>query len=107
MTAGLVMRGSKALGKKFKKLQRKSPSIVKKAMVPAAKLVAKAIKSELPSTWKGAKRTIGARVNRVGSGNWKGVMFAKAGAGVGMGKKRRATQFAKAKLKGQIGRAHV
>ena len=88
MTATIT--GVKALDIRFTNMKRSlQRKIVKKAMTQGTKEVGKAIKRALPSSWKGAKKTIGQRVNRPGKGRFKGVTFAKAGAGVGMSKKRR------------------
>jgi len=92
------------LSRMRKSVQRK---IIKKAMKSGAKIVAMAIKRELPNSWKGAKRTIGFSSTRIGRGKFKGVSFAKAGAGVGMKKKRRMAAAAKSKLKGRGNRKGV
>lgn len=69
----------------------------KKAIVEGAKLMAKAIKKEIPSKQKSARKAIGYSFKRPRSGKWKNMIFAKAGAGAGMGKKKRGKMTAKAK----------
>lgn len=89
------------LDKKLKSLTKSVQSkIIKKAMTAGTKVVAQAIRRLMPSSFKGAKKTIGFRVNKPAKGRFKGVTFAKAGAGVGMSKKRRQGMASKAKGRG-------
>jgi hypothetical protein len=75
--------------------------ITKKALSEATKVVAKAIKKQIPSTQKSARKAIGNSVQRPRKGKWKGFTFAKAGAGVGMKKAKRSKMAAAAKEKGR------
>lgn len=104
----VTITGVKELDAKLERMKQSvQTKVIKKAMTAGTKEVAKAIKRALPSSWKGAKKTIGQRVNRPGKGTFKGMMFAKAGAGVGMNKKRRGKMADKSKEKGRGDRAGV
>lgn len=95
---GLSFSGDKALLKKLDNLSKKASNKVgKKAITAGVKVVAKAIKSEIPSTQKSARKAIGHSFKKPRSGKWKNVIFAKAGAGAGMKKAKRAKMAAKAK----------
>lgn len=62
---------------------------VKRAIVAGAKITANAIKRQLPQRWKDGKKAIGYSYKKPRSGMYKGITFAKAGANVGMTKKKR------------------
>ncbi len=70
--------------------------IGKKAISSAAKVMAKAIKKEIPSKQKSARKAIGHSFKRPRSGKYKNIIFAKAGAGAGMKKGKRAKMNAAA-----------
>lgn len=91
MTFGMSFSGDKKLLKRLEELSKAASNRVgKKAITAGVKLMAKAIKKEIPSTQKSARKAIGYSFKRPRSGKWKHVIFAKAGAGAGMSKKRRA-----------------
>ena len=79
-----------------KAMQKK---IAKKAITAGVRVMAKAIKKEIPSSQKSARKAIGYSFKRPRSGAHKDVVFAKAGAGAGLKKKRREKM--RAKQKGQ------
>lgn len=79
----------------------------KKAISEGAKLMAKAIKREIPSRQKSARKAIGYSFKRPRSGKFKNMIFAKAGAGAGMKKEKRAKMAAAAKAKGRKGKKGV
>lgn len=72
--------------------------ISKRALGVGTKIIAKAIKKQIPNRQKSARKAIGASVQRPRKGKWKGWTFAKAGAGVGMKKEKRARMNAQAKF---------
>jgi len=99
------LTGAKELDRKFdamaKAVQNK---IGKKAITAGAKAMAKEIKKQIPSRWKGLRKAIGHSVKRPRSGRMKGVITAKAGAGVGMKKDRRAKLVSAHEAKGRVRR---
>lgn len=93
---------TKSLIKKMDALSKAAKNkIGKKAITEGVKLMAKAIKREIPSTQKSAKKAIGYGFKRPRSGKWKNIIFAKAGAGVAMKKEKRAKMAAKLKANGR------
>jgi hypothetical protein len=93
--------GIRELNRKLKQLSEKvQKKLVRAAMVASLRVTAKAIKSEVPSTWKEGRKAIGYSFKR---GKTPGVTFAKAGVGAGMKKAKRA----KAKQKPRIGHSGV
>lgn len=89
---------SKALLKKMEQLSKAAANKVgKKAITEGAKVMAKAIKKQIPSKQKSARKAIGYSFKRPRSGKYKNVIFAKAGAGAGMKKEKRQKMAAKAK----------
>lgn len=81
---------SKALLKKMDQLSKAAANKVgKKAITEGAKVMAKAIKKQIPSKQKSARKAIGYSFKRPRSGKYKNVIFAKAGAGAGMKKLKR------------------
>lgn len=96
MTFGMSVAGDKKLLKRLDELSKAASNRVgKKAITAGVKLMAKAIKKEIPSTQKSARKAIGHSFKRPRSGKWKNVIFAKAGAGAGMKKEKRAKMNAK------------
>lgn len=93
--------GMQLLLRKFGHLEKAVKNkIGKKAITAGVKIIAKAIKAEIPSSQKSARKAIGYGYKRPRSGKWKNMVFAKAGAGVGMSKKKRERTAAKAKASG-------
>lgn len=89
---------SKALLKKMDQLSKAAANKVgKKAITEGAKVMAKAIKKQIPSKQKSARKAIGYSFKRPRSGKYKNVIFAKAGAGAGMKKEKRQKMAAKMK----------
>lgn len=89
---------AKALLKKMDQLSKAAANKVgKKAITEGAKVMAKAIKKQIPSKQKSARKAIGYSFRRPRSGKYKNVIFAKAGAGAGMKKEKRQKMAAKAK----------
>lgn len=84
------LSGEKELLKKMDRLSKAvNNKIGKKAVTEGVKLMAKAIKKEIPSTQKSARKAIGYSFKRPRTGGYKNVIFAKAGAGAGMKKEKR------------------
>ncbi len=82
--------GDKELLKKMDNLSKAVRNkIGKKAVTAGVKIMAKAIKKEIPSNQKSARKAIGYSFKRPGSGRYKNIIFAKAGAGAGMKKEKR------------------
>lgn len=93
--------GEQLLLRKLAKLEKAvGKKIGKKAITAGVKILAKAIKSEIPSRQKSARKAIGYSFKRPRSGKWKDIIFAKAGAGAGMSKKKREKAAAKKKESG-------
>lgn len=87
--------GDLLLIRKMKSLEKKVRNkIGKKASTAGVKVIAKAIKSEIPSGQKSARKAIGFSVRKPRGA----VITAKAGAGVGMKGKRRAKLIAEHKF---------
>ena len=64
--------GVRELDRKLKSLTKSVQSkIIKKAMTAGTKVVAQAIRRLMPSSFKGAKKTIGFRVNKPAKGRWR------------------------------------
>jgi len=90
---------SKALLKKMDQLSKAAANKVgKKAITEGAKVMAKAIKKQIPSKQKSARKAIGYSFKRPRSGKYKNVIFAKAGAGAGMKKAKRQKVYAEHKF---------
>jgi hypothetical protein len=93
------LSGDRELKKQMEKLSKAvNNRISKKALGVGTKIVAKAIKKQIPNSQKSARKAIGASVQRPKKGAWKGWTFAKAGAGVGMKKEKRQRKSAEAKF---------
>lgn len=91
---------AKQLLKKMEQLSKAAANKVgKKAITEGAKLMAKAIKKQIPSRQKSARKAIGYSFKRPRSGKYKNVIFAKAGAGAGMKKAKRQKMNAMQKEK--------
>ena len=96
----------KKLLKKMEQLSKAAGNKVgKKAITEGAKLMARAIKKQIPSQQKSARKAIGYSFKRPRKGKWKNMIFAKAGAGAGMSKNKREKQASKSK--GREGRKGV
>jgi hypothetical protein len=81
--------GVKQLQKKMQGLRQSTKNKLERSAVSAGlRVTAKAIKSEVPSTWKEGRKAIGYSFAR-GRGKWTGATFAKAGVGAGIRKKAR------------------
>lgn len=81
--------GVKKLQKKLHGLRQSTKNKLERSAVSAGlRVTAKAIKSEVPSTWKEGRKAIGYSFSR-GKGKWMGSTFAKAGVGAGIRKKTR------------------
>lgn len=92
---------TKTLDKMFERLSKAAKNKVgKKAITEGVKVMAKAIKKQIPSRQKSARKAIGYSFKRPRSGKWKNMIFAKAGAGAGMKKEKRN----KLNLKQEVGR---
>jgi len=79
-----ILTGDKALDRKLKNLGRKAANRAARAgLGRGARMAAKRIKSEIPSSLKSVRRAIGSSVKK-GTG---GITTAKAGASVGKGSK--------------------
>jgi hypothetical protein len=90
----------KQLLKKMDHLSKAAANKVgKKAITEGAKVMAKAIKKQIPSKQKSARKAIGYSFKRPRSGKYKNVIFAKAGAGAGMKKVKREKMNATLKEK--------
>jgi hypothetical protein len=93
------LSGDRELKKKMDALDKAvSNRISKRALSVGTKILAKAIKSQIPASQKSARKAIGASVQRPRKGKFKGFTFAKAGAGVGMKKEKRQRMNAQAKF---------
>lgn len=93
-----AMSGEKQLLKQMEALSKAvNNKIGKKAITEGVKIVAKAIKKNIPSRQKSARKAIGYSFKRPRSGKFKDMIFAKAGAGAGMKKQKRAKMAASAK----------
>jgi hypothetical protein len=98
----IQLGGVDELIKRMDKLSKAAANkIGKKAITEGAKVMAKAIKREIPGKQKSARKAIGYSFRRPRSGKWKNIIFAKAGAGAGMKKEKRAKMNAAAKEKGR------
>lgn len=91
--------GDRQLKKQMESLSKAiNNRISKKALGVGTKIVAKAIKKQIPNSQKSARKAIGSSVQRPRKGAFKGWTFAKAGAGVGMKKAKRQKMRAEAKF---------
>lgn len=89
--------GSKELQKKLERLRTSTQNKLQRAAALAGlRVITKAIKAEVPSTWKEGKKAIGFSFAR-GKGKHLGHTFAKSGVGAGIRKKARGKQATKAK----------
>ncbi len=98
-----IVTGDKQLEKRMAALSGKElRAASRKAIGKGLRIVAKAMKAEVPSPYKDAKKAIGSRFNKKGGPNRDQVQ-AKAGAGVGISKKamRKRAEKQKAKRKEQ------
>jgi len=81
--------GVKKLQKKLNALRASTQSkLERQAVLAGLRILAKAIKSEVPSAWKEGRKAIGFSFIR-GKGKFAGTTFAKAGVGAGLKKKAR------------------
>ena len=81
--------GVKQVQKKFHTLKLSTQNKLERQAVSAGlRLIAKAIKAEVPSAWKEGRKAIGFSFMR-GKGKYAGKTFAKAGVGAGIKKKAR------------------
>lgn len=81
--------GVKQLQRKLNTLKASTQNKLERASVTAGlRATAKAMKSEVPSTWKEGRKAIGFSFVR-GKGKFAGTTFAKAGVGAGIKKKAR------------------
>jgi hypothetical protein len=96
-----ILTGDKKLDAKLNRLKTVGAHnrIVRPAMTKALRILVRAIKAQVPSQYKDAKRTIGSVFNKKGGMSRKETQ-AKAGAGVGRGHKAEAK---KRKRKGSVG----
>jgi hypothetical protein len=93
------LSGDRELKKNMEALSKAvNNRISKKALSVGTKIIAKAIKRQIPASQKSARKAIGASVQRPRKGKFKGFTFAKAGAGVGMKKEKRQRINAQAKF---------
>lgn len=93
--------GEQLLLRKLDGLQKKVKNkVAKKAITAGVKEMAKAIKAEIPSTQKTARKAIGYSFKKPRSGKFKDMVFAKAGWGAGQSKKKREKKKAKAAAAG-------
>lgn len=87
-----ILTGDKALDRKLKRLERKSANrIARSGLGKGARVAAKAIKAEVPSSMKSVRRSIGSYVKKAKRGPNAGITEAKAGFSVGTKKKRAAS----------------
>ena len=93
------LSGDRELKKQMEALSKAvNNRISKRALGVGTKIIAKAIKKQIPNKQKSARKAIGASVQRPKKGRWKGWTFAKAGAGVGMKKEKRQRMNAQQKF---------
>lgn len=78
-----LLKNMDALGKAAKN------KVAKKAITEGVKLAAKIVKQSIPGKYKGVRKSIGYSFKKPRSGKFKDIVFAKAGAGAGMSKKKR------------------
>lgn len=87
-----ILTGDKALDRKLKFLERKAANRASRAgLGRGARVAAKAIKQEIPSSAKGIRRSIGSYVKKASRGAARGITEAKAGFSVGSAAKRAAS----------------
>jgi hypothetical protein len=92
-----ILTGDKALDRALGEIKESAANkLVRPAMAKALRTIAKAIRQEVPSQYKQAKRGIGARFNKAKRGGNPGQITAKAGVGVGI--KKKALEKINAKL---------
>lgn len=91
MSTGTV-EGLRQLQANLKNLDKKvQDKLTRASMTASLRIIAKAIKSEVPSTWKEGRKAIGWSFRKGKSkSQHKGVTFAKAGVGAGIKKAKRA-----------------
>ena len=83
--------GDKQFDRRLRQLPEKVQKKLAKASLTAGlRVLVKAIKAEIPSTWKEGRKAIGQRVTRGKAGASKGIHFSKAGVGVGLRKSKKA-----------------
>jgi hypothetical protein len=98
------IENDKELMRKLDGLEKKiANKIAKKAVLTGVKMIAKAIKREIPSTQKSARKAIGYRAIRATKGKGKGFLYAKAGGAVGFTKSKMAKQGQKTRKSGRKG----
>ncbi len=84
--------GVKQLQKTLNTLKASTQNkLERSAVISGLRATAKAMRAEVPSAWKEARKAIGYSFVR-GKGKWKGTTFAKAGVGAGIRKKSREKQ---------------
>ncbi len=86
-----TVTGMKELQRSLKNLDKKvQDKLTRASMTASLRIIAKAIKAEVPSTWKEGKKAIGWSFKKgKASSAHKGVTFAKAGVGAGIKKAKR------------------
>jgi hypothetical protein len=89
MTA--TVDGLKELKASLKRLDKKvEDKLLRASMTASLRVIAKAIKSEVPSTWKEGRKAIGWSFKRgKAKSKYKGTTWAKAGVGAGIKKAKR------------------
>ena len=96
-----VLTGVRQLDRKLASLSSK---VVRKVASPAVNraltVLKKGIQSEIPAQYKSAKKAIGKRFNKAKTGEQRGLVVAKVGAGVGADAKSRKVARTK---KGGVG----
>lgn len=99
MTFGMQLFGEVQLIRKMDQLKtRVQKKLARQSVLAAARVVAKAIKKEIPSAWKEGRKSIGSSAK---DDKTTGVVMGKAGVGVGMKKGKRAKINAKLKPRGK------
>ena len=85
------IEGLQRLRNSLKELDKKvRDKITRASMTASLRIIAKAIKSEVPSRWKEGRKAIGFSFRKgKASSRHKGVTFAKAGVGAGIKKAKR------------------
>lgn len=99
------IEGLQQLQKNLKAFDKKvQDKITRSSMTASLRIIAKAIKSEVPSAWKNGRKAIGYSFRKGKStSRHKGIIFAKAGVGAGIKKEKRIKNAAKSKRRGGKG----
>jgi len=100
-----TVEGLKELKASLKRLDKKvEDKLLRASMTASLRVIAKAIKSEVPSTWKEGRKAIGWSFKRgKAKSKYKGTTWAKAGVGAGIKKAKRQKSDAKSKGRGGKG----